>query len=86
MKRLQRAKFLVPVSLSVLLSVLFLTLPGCSKSNQPAWKAVSDKLVKENKIIVRERTDLVETGITRVSNRVKLHPAMHSRQSKLLPE
>ncbi|MFA6472347.1 MAG: SMP-30/gluconolactonase/LRE family protein [Candidatus Latescibacterota bacterium] len=64
MKRFKLSKVLVPVSLSLLLSTLFLSLPGCSKSNQPAWKATNDKLIKENDIKVRERTDLVETGIT----------------------
>lgn len=85
MKRLQRARFLVPVSLSVFLSVLFLTLPGCSKSNQPAWKAVSDKLVKENKITVRERADLVETGITPSLEPSKVTPSEALKVIEIAP-
>ncbi|MFC1692086.1 SMP-30/gluconolactonase/LRE family protein [Candidatus Latescibacterota bacterium] len=44
------------------LAVLLLSFFGCAKG--PEWKAVNDRLISEHNIQVRERADLVETGIT----------------------
>lgn len=54
---------LLTVFTSVLISVL-IVFSGCSNKKAPAWKAVNDKLIKENNIQVRERSDMPETGIT----------------------
>lgn len=54
----------VPVILTSVIAALMFAFIGCKGKIEPAWMKVNKQLVKENKIQVRERTDLVETGIT----------------------
>ncbi len=42
---------------------LLLAFSGCSKK-EAAWVSLNNKLIKDNNIQVRKRSDLVETGIT----------------------
>lgn len=49
---------------TVLAAVLVFAFSGCASKNEPAWMKVNKKLIKDNKIQVRERADLVDTGIT----------------------
>lgn len=54
----------VPVIITAVITALVFAFSGCSSKNAPAWKSLNDKLIKQNNVQVRERTDLVETGIT----------------------
>ena len=51
------------ITIPVIVALLF-AFVGCSAKNEPVWMKVNKKLVKDNNITVRVRTDLVETGIT----------------------
>lgn len=57
-----RRTFLVKGVL-VAVTAAFVFSVGCAK-NEPAWKAVNDKIIKEKNVKIRERSDLVETGVT----------------------
>jgi len=50
------------VSVLIIIALIATVVPGCSKG--PAWKAVNDQLIKEHNLQVRERSDLVDTGVT----------------------
>lgn len=64
MKGSRRLNAAASMVFSSLIAVLIFAFIGCSPKNEPAWMKQNRKLVKENSIKVRERSDLVETGIT----------------------
>jgi len=47
---------------TAIVAILLLSFTGCSK--EPEWKAVNDRVLKEQNITSRERSDMSDTGIT----------------------
>jgi gluconolactonase len=80
-----RSHGVFPLIMSVAIVALFFAFSGCTPRNQPAWKTLSNKLIKENKLVVRERSDIVDTGIIPSLEPGKVTPKDSLKSIELAP-
>jgi len=61
MKRIKRTDVFALTFFVLVLSVVLSFFSGCAK--EPEWKAVNDQLIAEHNVKVRQRDDIIETGV-----------------------
>ena len=64
MQNLHRKNLHIMLACTAIVAFVLVVFAGCAGEPTPAWKAVSDRVVAEHNLTVRERTDMINTGIT----------------------
>ncbi len=49
------------IAIPVVLVLMLMLIPGCAR--EPEWKATNDRVIAEQNVTLRERTDLIETNV-----------------------